>query len=70
MWRREDVIEQLKKKQGEQSLRSFAQTLGCSAPYLSDIYNGNRDPGPLILNELGLERRVETIVTYVKRRWR
>jgi hypothetical protein len=70
MWRKEEVIEKLKEEQGERSLRTYAGAIGCSAAYLSDVYNGKRDPGPLLLNLLNLERRVVKTVTYVKRRWR
>lgn len=70
MWRREEVVQQLQKKQGRQSLRSFASSLGCSPAYLSDVYRGRRDPGPKLLEDLGLERQVKTEVVYVKRRWR
>jgi hypothetical protein len=70
MWRKEDVIAQLKAEQGERSLRSYATQFDCSAAYLSDIYKGKRDPGPKILKPLGLERKTKTIVTYVKRRWK
>jgi hypothetical protein len=67
---REEVIEKLKKNQGEQSMRSYASTLGCSAAYISDVYAGKRDPGPLLLDTLGLECKVEITKTYQKRRWR
>lgn len=71
MWRKEDVVRQLKKKQGTQSLRSFASSIGCSAAYISDIYNDRREPGPKILDELGLEKQIVTTVQYVtKRRWK
>lgn len=70
MWRKEDVIEMLKEDQGEQSLRSYATAVGCSAAYLSDVYNGRRDPGPKLLDHLGLERKEKVTVTYQKRRWK
>ena len=70
MWRKEDVVEQLKKDQGERSLRTYAANIGCSASYLSDVYNGNRDPGPKLLDHLNLERKEVVTVTYVKRRWK
>ena len=69
MWREEDVLKQLQKKQGKQSLRTFAKNIGCSAAYLSDVYRGRRDIGPKLLEYLDLERHVEINVTY-KRRWR
>lgn len=60
---REDVLAKLRERQGEKSLRAFAAELGLSAPYLSDVYNGRRDPGPSILGLLGL--RKEESVSYV-----
>jgi len=53
---RAQVIELLRKRQGKQSLREFAAALGLSAGYLSDIYCGNRAPGPSILAILGIEK--------------
>lgn len=79
MWRkedldREDVIRELKEKQGDQSLRAYASSIGCTASCLNDVYSGRREPGPTILNALGLERR-ETVIYHRKpikknRRWR
>jgi hypothetical protein len=70
MWRKEDVVEQLQKDQGERSLRSYATAIGCSASYLSDVYNGKRDPGQKLLDHLDLERKKVVTVTYIKRRWK
>ena len=70
MWRKEDVVEKLHEEQGERSLRSYATAIGCSASYLSDVYNGKREPGPKLLDHLDLERKEVTTVTYVKRRWK
>lgn len=57
-YKTEDVLEMLKRKQGKTSLRQFAIELGISAPYLSDIYKGQRLPGPAVLEKLGLVRKV------------
>ena len=57
---REHVNELLKRKQGDRSLRSFAVQIGVSAAYLSDIYRGNREPGPKILKLLKV-RKIKTI---------
>lgn len=72
MWRKEDVVQQLRSAQEKRklSLRSYASTLGVSPSYLSDVYKGRRDPGPALLDQLGLERKTVTTVTYVKKRWR
>ena len=52
------VIELLKKRQGNRPARELADELGISAVYLSHIYNGKREPGPSVLAKLGLEREV------------
>ena len=72
MWRKEDVVKQLQSEQEKRklSLRAYARELSVSPAYLSDVYRGRRDPGPTLLQHLGLERKVVTQVTYVKRRWR
>jgi transcriptional regulator with XRE-family HTH domain len=72
MWRKEDVVKQLQAEQEKHkiSLREYARRLSVSPAYLSDVYRGRRDPGPTLLQHLGLERKVVTTVTYVKRRWR
>jgi hypothetical protein len=68
MWRKEDVIKKLKTQQGKDSLRSYARSIGCSAAYLSDVYRGNREPGPLILDHLDLEKTVTVKTEYRRRR--
>lgn len=37
------------------SLRKYASSIGISAPYLSDVMNRRRDPGPTICKALGYE---------------
>lgn len=54
------VVGMLRKKQGKRSLREFARELGISAPYLSDIYKGRRNPGPAILDQFGIQKQVLT----------
>lgn len=54
---KEQVIEILKKRQGDRSAKALAEELGVSPAYLSDVYAGNRDPGPSILEHLGLEKQ-------------
>ena len=58
--KQDKVVEMLRKKQGKRSLRQFARDLGISAPYLSDIYKGRRNPGPAILSQIGIEKQVVT----------
>jgi hypothetical protein len=52
------VIRLLKQKQGDRSLREFAREVGVTAAYLSDIYQGRREPGPAIQRYLGVRREI------------
>jgi len=61
---REEVIAILRKDQAGRSIREYAETLGISAPYLSDIFLGRRDPGPSVLKHFGLERHETLKVEY------
>ncbi len=63
----------LRAKQGARSLRDFAANeLNCSAAYLSKVFSEETDPGPVVLNYLGLEREVRVDYKPIKpkRRWR
>jgi hypothetical protein len=51
-----EPIELLKERMKGRSMRALAREIPCSAPYLSDVLNGNRPAGPKILHYLGLER--------------
>jgi hypothetical protein len=48
----------MKRLQGERSSTEFAAELGISKQYLSDIYNGRREPGESVLSALDLTRTV------------
>lgn len=50
------VLELLKRLQSGRTARAFAESLGISPQYLSDVYLGRRDPGPEILAKIGLTR--------------
>lgn len=65
---RDEVVDMLKKLQGKRSIRIFARDVMISAPYLSDIFNGNREPGPKILNLLKLAKRRSVTVVYMNAR--
>ena len=64
IYTREDVIRMLKSKQGSKRAKYFAQELNVSAPYLNDVYAGNRPPSEKILAFLGLGREKTVVVTY------
>jgi hypothetical protein len=61
----EDFIKLMRTKQGNRSLREFARSLNVSAAYLSDIYLGNRLPGPAVANPLGYNCAKTKVVTVV-----
>ena len=52
-----------------QTLTAYAESVGCSLNYLSDVYNGRRIPGKKILNALNLEKEVKVVKT-ITYRWR
>lgn len=56
---KEGVIKMLRDRQGKLSINKFAASLGVSQPYLSDIYNGKREPGPKVLSRLGITQTVK-----------
>lgn len=71
MWRKEDVIQRLKEKQkhGNMSLRALAKSANCTAAYISDIYNGNRNPGEKILDYLDISTQ-EIDYKIKERKWK
>ena len=50
------VIELLKGLRGARPAKALADELGFSAPDLCEIYKGTRNPGPSVLEKLGLWR--------------
>ncbi len=53
-----ELLQLMRKKQGSRTAKEYAEELGISAVYLSDIYAGRRDPGPAVLDALQLERDI------------
>lgn len=54
------VLELIKQRANEAgSQKALAETLGVSAPYLSDVINGRREPSENLLSRLGIRRIVE-----------
>jgi transcriptional regulator with XRE-family HTH domain len=51
------VIALMRKQQGERLAKDYAEELGISASYLSDIYKGKREPGATVLERLGLKKK-------------
>jgi DNA-binding transcriptional regulator YdaS (Cro superfamily) len=54
----QDIIQIIRERIGKGSQRDFAQLLGVSPSYLSDVLKGRRDAGPKVLAALGLKRVV------------
>ena len=59
----DEFLEFLKKKQGDQTAASFASAIGVSPQYLSDVYNGRREPGESITSALKIQRVTTYVVT-------
>jgi hypothetical protein len=57
----DEVIAMLRKEQGAMSLRGYAQEIGITPGYLSDLYKGNRTPGQTILSRFGLAKKTVTL---------
>ncbi len=55
------VLALLKTIQAGRPQKVFAQELGISAPYLSDIYRGNRSIPEKVLGKLGLQREIKYV---------
>lgn len=53
---RDEVLEILRKRQGEGTQNELADDLGVSSAYLSDVFLGRRDVGVKILEALGMYR--------------
>lgn len=53
---RKELIQALRDRASESSQAALAKWLGISQPYLSDVLNGRRAPGPKILRKMGLKR--------------
>jgi len=62
------VLDLLRKRQGRKSLRAFGEEIGVTAAYLSDVFRGNREPGPTLLDLLGIKRTKTTETTYERRK--
>jgi transcriptional regulator with XRE-family HTH domain len=52
------VLDLLKKKQGDRPASDLAEELGIGRSYLSEIYSGKREPGETVLSALGLRREI------------
>jgi len=55
----EELLELMKKIQGEKTHTEFAADLGISKQYLCDIYNGRKVPSETVSASLGFTPKVE-----------
>lgn len=60
-----NIIDLLQAKRNLRSARALAVEMKVSHGYLCDVLAGKRDPGPSILDYLGLEKRSQTLTVYV-----
>ncbi len=54
----DDVVQLLKKKQGERTQKEMAEDIGVSPQYIHDVLTGARTPSDKILDYLGLKREI------------
>ena len=56
----QELLELMKKIQGEKTNTQFAADIGISKQYLTDIYNGRKVPSDTVSGALGFTTRVIT----------
>lgn len=54
----EDEVRSLLKVKAVPTQAAFAKENNISAQYVNDVIQGHRDPGPVVLDALGLEKVV------------
>ena len=52
----EELLQIMRRVQGEKTNTAFAKELGISKQYLTDIYNGRKEPGDSVSTALGFQR--------------
>jgi transcriptional regulator with XRE-family HTH domain len=53
----EELLAIMKRIQGEKTLTEFAADLEISKQYLSNVYNGHKEPSERLLGKLGFTRQ-------------
>lgn len=61
-----ELVDMIKKRQGEQVLKDYARSLGVSQGYLYDVYAGNRPVGPRLSKAVGFSRVKTTVIRFKK----
>jgi hypothetical protein len=57
----QELLNLMKKIQGEKSNTEFAGELGISKQYLCDIYNGRKTPSDTVSTALGFQAKTQTV---------
>ncbi len=57
----QELLDLMKRIQGEKTNTEFAAEIGISKQYLTDIYNGRKVPSDTVSSALGYTPRVETV---------
>ncbi len=57
----QELLDLMKKIQGEKTNTQFATEIGISKQYLTDIYNGRKAPSDTVSAALGFTQRVFTL---------
>jgi hypothetical protein len=53
----EELLAIMKRVQGEKTLTEFAAELDMSKQYISNVYNGHKEPSERLLKKLGFTRQ-------------
>lgn len=64
----EQVVDLIRTRQGDRTLREYGEELDVSISHLSLIYSGARSPGMKIVKQLGLLKRRSDVSEYQYRR--
>jgi transcriptional regulator with XRE-family HTH domain len=59
-----DLVGVMKAAQGEKTLRDWADEIGVTASYISDIYHGRRSPGAKVLKYFGIGKTRRVSIEY------
>jgi hypothetical protein len=58
----DEFIAFMKRQQGDQADKDFAQAIGVTPQYLCDIYKGRRAPGNSLTEALGVTRKTVYVI--------
>lgn len=61
------LVDIIRKRQGENSLRTFATSLDLSAAYLSEVMRGMRPVGPKLAKAFGYVMVKTTVIRFKKK---